>query len=79
MSKRVKKPAIFGPNARKVYWTVRIGVDPVWVADGFELTDDNLHEAICELLPYAQFEEIETKVVLRPKASRIRKLQGESE
>lgn len=59
-------------------WTVEIFVDSSWVADGFELTDERMHDIMTDHLAYAHGDEIECKVFSKPSSNRIAKLQGYS-
>lgn len=60
----------------KLKWVVEIEVDSVWVADGFDPDNDQLHEMVCTHLAHASFDEIKTKILKRPADSQIAKLQG---
>jgi len=57
-------------------WTVEIEVDPIWVADGFNLTDERAHDMVAEALPWAQGHEFKARVLQRPTPERILKEQG---
>ena len=61
---------------KKLTWTVTISVDESWVADGFELTNDNIDDHLTSILPYAHYWEIDNKVIKSPPKAAIRKLQG---
>jgi hypothetical protein len=60
----------------KLEWTVRLYVDPKWVEDGFNLTDEKAREMIEQLLPFAYSSELGAKVIDRPHPKIIRQLQG---
>ena len=61
---------------KKFKWVVEIEVDEVWVADGFNLTEDRMHDIMCDALPFAYGFEIDTKVLDAPSNKRIAKAQG---
>ena len=63
--------------AKKYEWTVKIAVDPVWVADGFNLTEERLHEMVLSDLSYARHSEVKVKIIAAPDPARIAKEQGE--
>jgi len=58
-------------------WTVEITVDPSWVEDGFDLTDERAKSMVGHTLQYAYGDEYDAKVIRRPSAKRIRKIQTE--
>ena len=60
-------------------WTVKFTVDPVWVADGFDLDNERALEMLAAALPYAQGSELRAQVIAAPPAHAIRKEQGYSE
>lgn len=57
-------------------WTVEIIVDPTWVADGFELTEDRAHDMLAHDLQFAHNREIGVRIVKSPSDKRIAKEQG---
>lgn len=57
-------------------WVVEIEIDPLWVADGFDLTDARAHSILRGELPYAHSGEITTKVLSAPDPKQIRCEQG---
>lgn len=57
-------------------WTVKIRIDPTWVMDGFDLTDERLHDMITSDLQWAYPDEVEGEIVESPDPQRIRKVQG---
>lgn len=57
-------------------WTAEISVDPMWVADGFELTEERLMDMVRKTLGYAYQNEIKVKVLSAPDNARIRQEQG---
>jgi hypothetical protein len=59
----------------KLTWTVEFSVDPSWIADGFDLTEDKAHEMIAAALPHAFNHEIESKVIKTPDKKTIDGLQ----
>lgn len=63
-----------------VDWTVRIGVHGSWVADGFNLTAEDLKQAILShMLGYAYEDEVEVEVLYAPDPEFIERIQnGES-
>jgi hypothetical protein len=60
-----------------IQWTVKISVDDTWVADGFEVTEERLKEAILEhSLGYAYDHEIKVVVLKSPPKHIIDDLQN---
>lgn len=57
-------------------WTVEFSVDESWVADGFDLDDDRAKEMLSGDLRYAYGNELDAKVIKKPSAKRIAKVQG---
>lgn len=57
-------------------WTAKIRVADVWVADGFELTKERLHEMLMEHIGWCTAGEVEAEVVSSPNPEEIRKEQG---
>jgi hypothetical protein len=57
-------------------WIVELSVDELWVADGFDLTDERAKEMLASDLSYAYGHEIEAKVIKAPAPNKIAKLQG---
>lgn len=66
------------PNPIKPYsWIVRFDVAPVWVADGFNLTDERALEMLEQDLRYATSgEELAARVIVAPPAAFILEEQG---
>lgn len=67
----VDRPGVEWPRRRdedasKVYWNVRIGVDRLWVIDGFCLTAERLRAALEADLRFARCGEIEAVVDAGP-------------
>ncbi len=60
----------------KLKWTVELYVDDNWVADGFDLTDERAKGMLAKALPYSYNSEIDAKVIGRPAARRVARLQG---
>ena len=60
----------------KLSWTVRFTIDPSWVADGFEITDERAFSMLLNELINAYPEEIAAKVISAPHPERIKRLQG---
>lgn len=57
-------------------WTIKIKVDGMWVADGFDLTPENIQDRIRQLLPYATGEEVDAVVVQAPDQNRLKAAQS---
>lgn len=57
-------------------WLVQVTVDPVWVADGFNLNDDTAREMVGNWLSHAHGSEYDAKVMFTPDIARIAKEQG---
>jgi hypothetical protein len=60
----------------KFKWTIEIEVDEVWIADGFDLTDDIANRMVLRELNYADEHEVTAKVVKSPSVESVRKAQG---
>lgn len=60
----------------KFKWTIEIEVDETWVADGFDATDDRMHDMLAHHLPYAYGHELGAKVLTRPPDEAVAKAQG---
>ncbi len=66
--------------SNKTYkWTVEIEVDPLWVADGFDLTTDRLQDMLMNELRHATSSEISGAVLKAPDPKQIRAEQGYKE
>lgn len=64
---------------KKTYkWIIEIEVDPSWVADGFDMTDERAHEMLQKELPYSHSWETSAKVLTAPNKSDIMDEQGYS-
>lgn len=61
---------------KKFKWIVEITVDETWVADGFDLTNENINERLAAMLPFAYGYEFSGKVIKSPIASAIGVAQG---
>ena len=60
-------------------WIVEFEVDDLWVADGFEITDESALEMLSDRLGYAyewERSELGAKVVSAPAPDTIRRLQS---
>lgn len=57
-------------------WVVEIDVAPIWVADGFDLTNDRLRRMLARELPHARGDEIVGSVLASPDPQQIRCEQG---
>src|SRR5690242_18883125 len=65
------------PNPNRFYkWTIEIEVNEVWVADGFEVTAENIQEMLQERIGFAHDNETRCRVVKSPSVNSIRKAQG---
>ena len=64
------------PKSRRFVWTVEIEVAEVWVADGFDLTDERAHGIMCRALSHARMSDIRCRVVKAPKREHVRAAQG---
>lgn len=68
------------PGEKTYSWTVTFTVDAVWVADGFDLTDQRALEMLSHDLRFANIgTELAAKVIRRPGAIGIMREQGVSE
>lgn len=68
-----------GKAARRFRWVVEIEVDEIWVADGFDLTEDRLEEMVLADLSFARSDEVAVKVLRTPDPAVIREAQGYTE
>ena len=59
-----------------IKWVVEIQVEESWIADGFNLTEERLHNMVSKDLAYIFSTEIKTKILNKPSTQRIKKLQG---
>ena len=57
-------------------WTVEVAVHPVWVADGFNLTEERLHGILQRTLDFATSGEVAGRVISAPDPEEIRAEQG---
>lgn len=61
----------------KMYqWTVVFSVDPTWVADGFEMTDDRAHSMIQHEIMGSYDNEVVARVTRAPDPKQIQVEQG---
>lgn len=61
---------------KKLYFTVRFGVDTSWVADGFNMTSEQAKEMLAHRLSGAYNHEISAVVIKRFPQLEVSKLQG---
>lgn len=64
------------PRRGHYRWTVEIQVDAVWVADGFEMTDDRIERMLMNELSSATEYEVAGRVLTAPDPDRIAREQG---
>lgn len=60
----------------KFKWTVEIEAVESIVADGFELDDRSIHDALCRAFPLLRMSEIGARVVKQPDAELVATTQG---
>lgn len=61
----------------KLKWTIEIAIDETWVADGFDINDDEaVQQMMARLLPHAYGHELGGKLIKRPPDEVVAKLQG---
>ena len=64
-------------NNKKFKWVVQFEVDEIWVADGFDLTEDRALDMLSETLPFANIgTELNVKIIKAPDKNLILKTQG---
>lgn len=69
--------AVLEPDPSRFYeWTVKVRVNAVWVADGFNLDADRMHDIMSHDLDYAHYHEIETEIVAAPDADEVAREMG---
>ncbi len=65
------------PDPKKFYkWTVEFEVNAVWVADGFDLTDDRAHAMLADHLSHAHGSELKARVIKAPDPDKVAREQG---
>lgn len=57
-------------------WVVEFEIDPIWVADGFNLDEERALQMLSHDLEYAYSCELGAKILKAPDAGRIRREQG---
>lgn len=57
-------------------WTVEIAVAETWVEDGFDITDERMHDIMTSTLSWAYGHEIACKVLTRPPDEDVAKAMG---
>jgi hypothetical protein len=57
-------------------WTIEIEISETWVEDGFDVTDDRLHNLLMKALPWASGDEVAGRVLTRPSDERVAKAMG---
>lgn len=58
-------------------WTVEFEVDDIWVADGFNPSEEDMQELLLEgWLRHATHNEVKAKIVKKPSDKKIIKLAG---
>lgn len=62
--------------ARPFTWVVSFTVDPLWVQDGFSLTDERAYEMLSSELSHAHGDEFSARVLNAPSALQIARIQG---
>lgn len=63
---------------KSLKYTVSIEISENWISDGFQLTEDNLRDAILShFLPYARESEIKVKILDQPKEETIAAIKGD--
>ena len=60
----------------KLTWTVEISVERLFVADGFELTDERAQDMVLNDLQFAGSHEVTCKVIKAPDPEKVAKVQG---
>lgn len=64
-------------SAKPFSWVVRLTVAPLWVADGFAMTDASALEMLGRALPHADLDtELDAQVLEAPMTSEILNVQG---
>lgn len=66
-------------NGRRYVWVVEIEVDAIWVADGFDIDDEEAESMIRHRLSWAHGSELGAKVLRRPDPKQVRAEQGYKE
>lgn len=58
-------------------WRLEITVDPMWVADGLDLTAARMHDILTTYFGHVRADEIRVKTLSAPERKQIRAEQGE--
>ena len=61
---------------RTFKWTLEIEVSEYWVADGFDITEENVQDIADALLPYAIEGEYRVRILQAPDPETVRQAQG---
>jgi hypothetical protein len=64
--------------AKPFTWVVRLTVSPLWVADGFSLSDERITSMLQSELSSARGDEVSAQVINAPSAFHIARTQGYS-
>jgi hypothetical protein len=67
------------PKRKTFKWRVEFEVDESWVADGFDLDNEQAKDMIEHRIPFAYSHETAARVVKAPSPKSIRKAQGHDE
>jgi hypothetical protein len=61
----------------KMKWLVEFEVDEIWVADGFDMTDQGALDMLSSVLGYANIgTELDARIIAGPSAKRVANAQG---
>jgi hypothetical protein len=67
------------PGEKFYKWTITFEIDAIWVADGFDMTNDRAKDMIERELAFSRNDETRVKVLKAPSAKAILREQGYTE
>ena len=74
----VQTPARRDDDPTKVYWTARIGVDRLWVIDGYCLDADRLKRALVEDASFSRIGEVDVEIEAGPDRAECLEIAAEA-
>lgn len=73
----MQRHAMRGDTMSKFFkWIVEIAIAETWVEDGFDLTDERMHDMLTSAIGYAKSTEIRCRVIKRPSMADVNTVQG---
>ena len=65
-----------GKPSMRFRWRIEIEIDEVWVADGFEVTEDRIHDMVVSAIGFARPDEVLVRILASPHPDEILQAQG---